>query len=359
MITVDVLPEASSAILATRMRSTRSSEVLFVLGIAALAWMFVTAPAQADAPTASLEVTHDESSARCTERDDLILRVAARLGRDPFVESAPLHVHVDATRIGRRFVVTLELLDAQGVSLGMRAWRDVRCDASLREEVALALTLLLTNAPAPAPVPAPEPTPPAPIPTLEPEPAPQEVEPPAPAPVVEETPPVVAESPGIEVHFEIAAFGGAVLEAAPTATLGLGLDVGLRIGDVVSLGLEGRFDLPATGAAAYDGSVETSIVYGGAYACARYVFIGGCVVGGGGALRATGIGYVSASTATTAYATVGARVFAELVYGPFVAHLRFDVLPAIIRTSLDVSGDSVWSLPPVSFVLGGGLGAIF
>ena len=341
------------------MRSTRSSDALFILGSAALALMFfVTATVHADEPTASLEVTQDESSARCAERDDLVLRVAARLGRDPFVESAPLHMHVDATRSGRRFVVTLELLDAQGVSLGMRAWRQVRCDASLREEVSLALALLLTNAPTPtpepAPAPAPEltpPTPPPPTPALE-------AAPPAPAPVIEEAPAVVEESPGIDVHFEIAAFGGAVLEAAPTATLGLGLDVGLRIGDVVSLGLEGRFDLPATGAAAYDGSVETSIVYGGAYACARYVFIGGCVVGGGGALRATGIGYVSASTATTAYATVGARIFAELVYGHFVVHLRFDVLPAIIRTSLEVSGDRVWSLPPVSFVLGGGLGCL-
>ena len=341
------------------MRSTRSSDALFILGSAVVGLMFLfTTTAHADEPTASLEVTHDESSARCAERDDLVLRVAARLGRDPFVQSAPLHMHVDATRSGRRFVVTLELLDAQGVSLGMRAWRQVRCDGSLREEVSLALALLLTNAPTPAPepapAPAPEPTPPTPLP---PPPA-LDVGPPAPAPVVQEAP-VVEESPGIDVHFEIAAFGGAVLEAAPTATLGLGLDVGLRIGDVVSLGLEGRFDLPATGAAAYDGSVETSIVYGGAYACARYVFIGGCVVGGGGALRATGIGYVGASTATTAYATVGARVFAELVYGPLVVHVRFDVLPAIVRTSLEVSGDRVWSLPPVSFVLGGGLGAIF
>ena len=329
-----------------------------------LAFSFVSRAAYADEPTASLEVTHDVASARCADREDLVLRVAARLGRDPFVSEAPFRIHVEATHTARNFLVVLELFDAEGASLGMREWNQARCDASTREEVALALTLLLLNAPPPAPPP-PEPVPVivvAPEPILPAPPPPPPPPPPLPTPTVGAVPvevPEEEESTGPALHFEIAAFGAAVLEAAPLATLGLGLDVGLRIGDVVSLGLEGRFDLPASGAAAYGGRVETSIVFGGAYACARYVFVGGCVVGGGGALRATGLDYVSASTATTTYATVGARLFAELVYGPLVVHVRFDVLPAIVRTSLEVSGETVWSLPPVSFVLGGGVGAIF
>jgi hypothetical protein len=327
----------------------RSSLVLLALSLVS------ASAARADEPLATLDVTHDAASERCIERDDLALRVASRLGRDPFVDEATLRFRVHATREERESVVVLEMLDAGGASLGAREWRRARCDGSLRAEVALALTLLLRDAPEPeAPPPAepeapsaPEPPPlPVPVPVVE-APAPPPVEPPPP------------QEPGLAIRFELAAFAVALFDAAPSPAAGLGLDVGLRLGDVFSVGLEGRFDVPVSAALGGGGRVETSIAMGGAYACARFLYVGGCVVGGAGALRATGQDLVSASTATTTYATVGARLFGEVVLGPVVLHVRFDVLPAIVRTSLRVSGETVWALPAVSFALGGGVGAIF
>ncbi len=310
-------------------------------------------------PLATLDVATGDTSASCLDREDLALRVASRLGRDPFVADAPLRFRVSATRAERELIVVLEMLDATGASLGAREWRRRRCDGALRAEVALALTLLVRDAPEIAPEPVPEPVPEA---EPEAEPVPLDVPvlapPPEPPPVLPPAPPPPPE-PGLAIRFELAAFAVALFDAAPSPAAGLGLDVGLRISDVFSLGLEGRFDLPASAPLGGGGRVETAIAMGGLYACARFVYVGGCVVGGAGALRATGQDLASASTATTTYATVGARLFGEVVIGPVVLHVRFDVLPAIVRTSLRVSGETVWALPAVSFALGGGVGAIF
>ena len=344
-ISVALNPRQRHRIVAPVLRVSLVGLVLVVF------WATPRARAQEQA-VASLEVVHDESSAACVEREDLALRVASRMGRDPFVSEATLRFRVRASRVERETLVVLEMLDATGVSLGTREWRRRRCDGALRAEVALALTLLVRDAPEPPPPPTPPPPPPP------------EPPPPTPTPVVVEAPPPQEPEPvpveeGPSLRLELAAFAVALFETAPSVTAGLGIDVGLRIGDVFSVGLEGRFDLPASGALAGGGRDETAIVLGAVYGCARYVYVGGCVVGGAGALRATGQDLASVATATTTYATVGARLFGEIVLGPVVLHLRFDVLPAIVRTSLRVSGETVWTLPAVGFALGGGVGAIF
>jgi hypothetical protein len=339
------------------------------LSLLVLAALVVASTARADELVATLEVTHDAASERCLDREDLVLRVASRLGRDPFLAEAPLRFRVSASRAVRESVVLLEMFDAAGASLGSREWRRGRCDAALRAEVALALTLLIREAREADPVveeppaaPLIEPTPIEPPPVAEPttQPAPQPAALPN-AAVARRTAaaPSGAAGPGVEVRFELAVFAVVLLDVAPLPAAGVGLDVGLRIGEVFSVGLEGRFDIPVDTPLSGGGRVETSIVMGGAYACGRYVYVGGCVIGAVGALRATGQDLVSATTATTTYATAGARVFGEYLVGPVMFQLRFDVLPAIVRTSLEVSGDTVWSLPAVSFAVGGGVGAIF
>lgn len=319
-------------------------------------WLGWAGSGFAQEPMATLEITADDASSGCLETEDLALRIAARLGRDPFAldpEAASLRLRLDVRRAADESVVRLEMLDRDGRPLGSRDWRRAECDSSLRAAIALTLAMLVRDPPVPAADPPIESAPPPPVETPPPLPPAQ----PAVTALPPEEPAEPAE-PSVRIRFELLAFALAAFESAPSAVPSLGLDAGLRIGDVVSIGLEGRFDIPFA-RDVEGGRVEASIAMGALYACARYVYVGGCIVGGAGALRATGYEFAGARTASTLYATVGARLFGELLLDPVLLHLRFDVLPALARTSLQLSGETVWSLPAVAFAVGAGAGVIF
>lgn len=317
-------------------------------------WLAWARSSFAQEPMASIEITADEASTDCLETEDLALRIAARLGRDPFTldpQAAGLRLRLDIRRIADETVVRLEVLDREGRALGNRDWRREECDSSLRAAVALTLAMLVRDPPVPAADQPIDETPPPPPPAEPPPSPPAELA--ATAPLPEEP-----AEPSVRIRFELLAFALAAFESAPSAVPSLGIDAGLRIGDVVSIGLEGRFDIPFA-RDVEGGRIEASIAMGALYACARYVYVGGCIIGGAGALRATGYEFAGARTASTLYATVGARLFGELLLDPVLLHIRFDVLPALARTSLQLSGETVWSLPAVAFTVGAGAGVIF
>lgn len=320
-------------------------------------WLGWASSSFAQEPMAAIEISADEASEGCLETEDLALRIAARLGRDPFAldpEAASIRLRLDVRRVGEESVVRLEMLDHEGRSLGNRDWRRAECDSSLRAAVALTLAMLVRD----PPVPVAEPEDVTPIPSEAPSPIEEHSSPPAESTGAIEPAPEEPAEPKTPIRFEFLAFALAAFESAPSVVPGLGLDAGLRIGDVFSIGLEGRFDIPFA-RDAEGGRIEASIAMGALYACARYVYVGGCIIGGAGALRATGYEYTGARTASTLYATFGARLFGEFLLDPVFLHLRFDVLPALARTSLQLSGETVWSLPAVAFTLGAGAGVIF
>jgi len=142
-----------------------------------------------------------------------------------------------------------------------------------------------------------------------------------------------------------------VVGASPDPTAGATLQLGMQRGRV-SLDLEGRVDR-SSHVEFGTGRVHASLTFAALIPCYRRGRFAGCGVLALGALRGRGEDFVEAASVTSTFAAGGARVAWEVPVADRVsARLHADLLGAFARTSLQVSGMDVWTLPPVSGAVG-------
>jgi hypothetical protein len=181
--------------------------------------------------------------------------------------------------------------------------------------------------------------------------------PPVVPPPIATPPPAKPEAP--TRPFRIGASPWVDFATAPRVAVGLSLDLGFRVA-WFSLDLEGRWDPPAA-AIIHGAEVGTSRFVGALVPCGHVWYLAGCLLAEVDSHRGTVSGAaIPESTYAAVYATVGARLSAEIEIAPHLA-LRpaVDLLAALQRPALYVQGVSRWEAPAVSGRVGLGLLASF
>jgi hypothetical protein len=274
----------------------------------------------------------------CPDEATLRRLIAARLGNDPFVDDGEALVTV-RLKAGPPVFADVLLESPRGAAPRRKSLSGSDCTSLLNS---VAITVALTVDPLlhqsePPPVSAP----------------PLVVEsPPAPAPVPA---PVITPAP---VKQEPAVRGS--LSAGASLNLGLSLVVQptLRLEgrlhfSVWSLGLEGRFGWPVSGALPDGGLLTTSTVLGAVVPCLTWRWLSGCADLSLGALRLEGQALAAARQATVFHASVGLRALFTV---PLGEHFGLGVMAEgqvpLTRASALVGSVRVWTVAPV----GGGLG---
>ncbi|MEZ4410129.1 MAG: hypothetical protein R3A52_27180 [Polyangiales bacterium] len=333
------------------------------------------ASAQHNSPTAVLRYERGEGASACPDAQAVRDAVAARLGYDPFRESAPMTVRATITRHRRRLRGRVEVTDAAGAAVGTREIESSRRDCA---EIASALTLavsividplsLTRPAPAPAP-PAPAPAP-APAPPPPPPPQPVVAAPAPPPPAPPPAPPRPPRSPSRRPALEVTLGGGLAFGHTPGLTGAVTASVGLRW-SVVSLAIEGDHAFLSTAAREDGGAgeVQGSLSTGRLVPCLRQrlgarVDGAACGVVALGALGATAVGVDVSRPDTAFYAAVGLRLAARVALSPLLGlRVRADLLGALTPISLVIRDGTqelvVWSASPAALTAGIDLTATF
>ncbi len=269
---------------------------------------------------------------RCPDENALRQLVAARLGADPFLPQAPSLVTVKV--LAGTPVQAEVTLESPGTPLRRKTLSGVDCTELMHAvavTVALVVDPVLKRADPPAPV----------APAVE----VKAPELPAPAPVVTAAP---SEPP---LHWAISVGGSA------NAGLSLGVQPTLRLegrvrAPIWSIGLEGRFAWPVTGALT-QGALTTSAVLGAVVPCLHWKWLAGCVDFSAGALRLEGQALATARAASVFHSSVGLRVlFTVPLHEHFAVGAMAEGQVPLTRATALVGSERVWTVPPV----GGGLG---
>jgi hypothetical protein len=340
----------------------------------ALSVIALAAPGSASAdpqptPSARLVVTRGAGASSCPTDDEIRNAVSGRLGYDPFQADAQRLVSATIARDRRGLTVTVSVHDEAGRAAGSRQLSSAQNDCS---ELASAMTLAISIAidplaftrPAPAPPPPPPPpSPPAPPPVeASPPPAPPPEPPLAPVVVQPEAtaapppaPPDVSapeRAPTREWAFRASVGTIASIGAAPHVGWGITTQLGIRM-RALSVGIEGRGDLPVSGETQGSSGVETILLLATLVPCAHYRFLSGCGLGSVGALHGRGFGVDRPLSQTTPYAAAGARLAAEFAAGQNVLMRgSVDLLATLTPTTLLLNGAPAWVTPRASGALG-------
>jgi hypothetical protein len=270
----------------------------------------------------------------CSDEEVLRSAVGARLGFDPFDDSASTTIDVRVERKERQLTSVVRVLEGSGPPLVRTLTSEGKDCAELSEAMALAVALAidpLATGPRPPAVSVP-PHPPSPAG------APKEA-PRPPRPEVEDT---------RRWHFQFSVLGALGSEPGPTG--GLALGSGLRF-SAFSLLLEARADLP--GSLVVDsGRVEASLLVAGLLPCLHVGVFRGCLVMQAGVLRAQAERLNDAKRLVFPHLAVGARLGLEWpAEGRWALVTHLDVTAPLIRVTLKVSEAPVWSSLPVSGAL--------
>jgi hypothetical protein len=308
-------------------------------------------------PKVRLDYVRAAGANGCPDEDVIRNEVSARLGRDPFDSRAERSVSAHISRNRQTLRARIHVKDSSGRLIGER---EVVSEASDCSELAAATELAIAIAIDPLGAMKPRPPPPD--------------DPPADPPAsvtaarVEPTPDWVTERheapppppPAPRDPFRLHADGGALLAAgsAPDVAFGGRLLVGLRTAHV-SLGAEGRFDMPARQPVG-PGSVTSSMMLGTFVPCYHHRAIGGCALLGAGVVRASGESLPVSRDASGPIFVAGARLLVEIPLDQVLSvNLHGDLLAALSRISLQVNESEVWRTPPLSGALGVGFGMTF
>jgi hypothetical protein len=273
------------------------------------------------APEAHLVYARGRGAETCPDESALRRAVEARMGRDPFVASAPLAIRVDVLAEGGRLRGRVAF-EKDGVERGAQVIDEVtpkdgspaRCDdlvASIALAVAVALdasTLPMLDAP-PEPAAKPEPKPeakPEPEPRLEakPEPKPE----PKPETVPEAPTPPVAPIRAQPLSLWVAPGMRASIGMWSHVAVGPDLLVELRRGRL-GLGLEGRYDLPVTVNAGSGVNANVDRAMASLVPCVHLGWLSPCAVADFGVTRARG---ASGGEIEPAYVALGARAMLDV-----------------------------------------------
>ena len=301
-----------------------------------------------------LEYARQDGAGACPDVATIQAGVAARLGYEPFDDRADDLVRAIIQPSGHGLEARIALIDAKGSPKAERRLVSRQRDcAELASSVELAISIAIDPfrlGPAPAGLPARVPE--------APNQAEQGASPSAPqASVVSSGEPVAASRPrSLSSQVGVEVVGG--LGAAPSPTLGVAASVGMRGGDL-SLGLEGRADLPASTSLRV-GEASTALLVASLVPCVHVGRVATCALVTAGALRAAGHGLVDSRTVTLPYAALGARVALEIpVTARWSLALHGDVTAPITTSKVEVDGTTVWTSPILSVALGLGVAATF
>ena len=291
--------------------------------------------------TASPAELHVVDTDACLTRDALIQRIAARLGRDPFVNEAPTKLTVavepDSNTGSRAALLTSSVA-------GARRFSGPTCE-SLTETVALALVLVIEpfgHTAKPAPLPG----------VLPPKPAPSAVQ------VL--TVPEREAPPAKPVVETLDAQVSGTLSPGVFPTLGPGVELRVQaVAHIWSVGVDVTL-MPPLSAPLKEGAVEAGGGWLGATGCLHFNVFEGCLVGRVGLAWFQGQQLPEASGAPAIVGTVGLRLGVQWpqdtkVYGA----LSGDLALALKRVHLEVAGTEVWASPPVSGRFTAGIGIRF
>jgi hypothetical protein len=325
----------------------------------------LASPARAT-PSAKLTYSRGHGAERCPEEPELRRSVAARLGYDLFFPWAAVTVVVEITKArARGFHARVEIVDSHGLVRGQRAIDATSEDCGdVVRAVALAISIAVDDfdietVPPPTtsePLPPPVATPPE-----------RSAPPPPPAPAKDRPPPARPEprrhAPG-RVSLEGSVAPIVSLGVAPTAAFGMSANLGARY-RMLSLELEGRGDLPAAGNPTSNGRIDTYVLLGSVAPCVHADVtlassLEACALFSLGTFHESGSDLQSPHTGSAPYAAAGARVGVELpLRGPvfYVAHV--DGLATLTRHSVQIDGQTVFTLPPLAASVGFGAGLHF
>ena len=308
------------------------------------------------ARTASADVssrlvyTRDRVAADCPSERALRAAVEQRLGYDPFDTAAASAVIFGVRADHKAFVVRIERIDDQGVSLGVRELRSrgEGCD-ELVQAAALSLSIALDPvaasqvhpvAPPPAEAPAPPPESPpvvilplvvAAVPT---EPARDRAVAPSPPP-----------RPSLLTGWHLGAFAENAWGVAPGATGGGAVHggVGVRHG---SLDLEAHYEAPGGEAAAQGGTVRSWLIAASLVPCGRLGLFSLCGVAALGRLQASSTGVTSPETRNAAFASLGGRLGLEVPLTPLLAFaVHGELAGNVTRATFQLDGTPAWRAP--------------
>lgn len=307
----------------------------------------------------SLTYVRGAGAAECPDDETVRAGVAARLGYEPFDGRADTRISATIARVGRTMEATLVVTDGAGQVVAERRLSSRGKDCvELTSAVELAISIAIDPVGGGRPRPkAEEPPPPAPAP-----PAP----PPPPAAIVlsDRSPPTITQAPGPvrpagkPIVFETSVGAVVSMGSAPAPAFGGSIRLALRRG-AVSVGLEGRADLPVT-APLRVGDMRTSLLTGSVVPCLHSWIFSGCLLTTAGALRAAGHGLVDERAVTMSFLAIGGRLALELpITRSVLVVLHGDVLAPLTETILRVSNEVVWNSSPLAAAVGLCVGARF
>lgn len=269
--------------------------------------------------------------------------VAAQMkGSDPFTVQGARRMTVTLTRRARDYQGVVALYDEAGKPLGQREHTGSAC-AAVVEDIGTSISIVLQSS-AP-PVIAPPPLPP----TAAPLPPDHDPQPPASLPPAAPAPPLLRLGVGAQLA------GG----IAPSIAGGFVGSAGLRWSRL-SLSLEARGDLPASGASQTGGTVRTSFLGGSFVPCFHEQWFLGCAIVTAGRVLASGPAGSAPASQSAAYAGAGLRVGGEYFFTPHIgAQVVGDVLLGLARPGIRIAGADAWSAAVVSESIGLRLVAAF
>jgi hypothetical protein len=317
----------------------------------------------ADERTATLEFDDSSGAADCPDGPALRDAVAARLGYVPFRAQAPLRVVVRITGAHRRLVGTVDAQDDQGREIHRELSSAAGDCAQLVETMSLVISLtidpLAVGQPQPPEAPA-LPAPPA-LPT--PATPPGATTPPSPTAVPRgPSPPITQQTLATRARRRRSArrrpvllvgVGGlAAVGAAPSPTAGALVTGGVRLG-IVSVSLEGRLDTSGEASRPTGGRVRGSVRQASLVPCLHAGIVAGCGALSAGEMWGRGQDVDTPRSASTFYATLGARAGLELApLANLRVGLRVEVAVPLTPTELRLDDQRVWRSPAAAFALG-------
>lgn len=349
-------------------------------------------------PTSRLVYGRGEGAESCPSEATARHAVESRLGYDPFSLVADKIIVAEIVRDKGQLRGRVELVDERGMIQGTREFRTApsQCD-DLVATMALAISIAIdptsdrvvpplpandaspTPGAAPSSAPAATSAPPTTAEALpetesnEPGPTPNspsenhpearaEAPTPAPAPRLDadQGPTRGARSPDAAA---IKARAGLTVVSsvgtAPDVAIGMAASIGARWGNF-SIDVDGRGDLPASGAVKTGGTAEASLLAGSLVPCFHRGVWFVCGVAVAGSVHGSGRDVVAQREGDALYLAAGARAGLELpLGGPFFFRPQIDGLANLSPVELQVDESRVWKAPRFSALIGAGVFASF
>ena len=352
----------------SRARAARSRGILTqsILAVAILG--LGTARA---AESTRLSYLRGSGAEECPDERALRLAVAVRLGYDPFVAWAKTTIHAQVARDGSKLRARVDLAGEDGKVRGSRELVGSldECDkliAAMSLAISIAIDPMSVNASSAQPSAfnrsdeslgetAVQSTA---MPPHGSSAAPDDA-PGAERDKIASKAPAPAQTPRRAALFEWYAGLGALVATgvAPDVSTGGAAFAQLRAGPA-SVGLEARYDLPASaGATRGSGAVQSSLFLLSLEPCLRFQPLALCGLASIGSLRGSGSGVSVPLQQSALYAAAGGRAAFELpISGPLSLRLHADLIGNLTRVRLTIDGEDVWRAP--AFAAIGGFDAV-